>query len=289
MSRSGSFSPRSCKMSQTFNGQTGGMIASLLPQQQQMVYGLDGTAYPSADAARASGVFDFRYAPPMAAVPTAMPAAMPMATAEASPFVMPAARGSFNPAAMRGSGLLSDVGSGLISGGSMSPSNVPMYGRTWNVPDYLAPSSVQRSQAMGLMGNIGGGGSDYSDPNPGWTNMSDAEKAAYYAENPTMAAITRAGQTAFGYAFPAFAAAQEYMAPDFVRNQEMIAMGLNPNQNFGVPGFDYGYDYDSFAGDRVSPGQGYMADNSIEMGGGSGYTDAGGGSFDYSADSGYDF
>jgi hypothetical protein len=220
-------------MSQTFNGQTGGMIASLLPQQQQMVYGLDGTAYPSADAARASGVFDFRYAPPMAAVPTAMPAAMPMATAEASPFVMPAARGSFNPAAMRGSGLLSDVGagSGLISGGSMSPSNVPMYGRTWNVPDYLAPASVQRSQAMGLMGNIGGGGSDYSDPNPGWTNMSDAEKAAYYAENPTMGAITRAGQTAFGYAFPAFAAAQEYMSPGFAADQRTIASGYDPTNS----------------------------------------------------------
>ena len=147
-------------MSQTFNGQTGGMIASLLPQQQQMVYGLDGTAYPSADAARASGVFDFRYAPPMAAVPTAMPAAMPMATAEASPFVMPAARGSFNPAAMRGSGLLSDVGagSGLISGGAGLMGDVPMYGRTWNVPDYLAPARVQAMQASAGMN--GGGGYD---------------------------------------------------------------------------------------------------------------------------------
>jgi hypothetical protein len=245
-------------MSQTFNGESGGMITSLLPQQQQMVYGLDGTAYPSADAARAAGVFDFRYAPPMAPVPTAMP----MAPVEGLPFNVPAARGSFNPLALRGSGLLSDVGagSGLISGGSMSPSNVPMYGRTWSVPDYLAPASVQRSQAMGLMGNVGGGGSDYTDPNPEWTGMSDAAKAAYYAENPTMAAITRAGQTAFGYAFPAFAAAQEYMAPDFVRNQEMIAMGLNPDQSFevngGASGFNYGGDYDSFASERSSAGMG---------------------------------
>jgi hypothetical protein len=43
-----------------------------------------------------------------------------------------------------------------------------------------------------------------------------------------------------------------------------------------------------------SPGTGYVSDNSIEMGGGgsdfsSSYTDAGGGSFNYSADTGYDF
>jgi hypothetical protein len=138
-------------MSQTFNGQSGGMIASLLPQQQQMVYGLDGTAYPSADAARAAGVFDFRYAPPMAPVPSAMPSAMPMAQAEGLPFSMPAARGSFNPLALRGSGLLTEAGSAVL------PNNVPMYENTWKVPDYLAPARVQAMQAAGVYGNGGGG------------------------------------------------------------------------------------------------------------------------------------
>ena len=137
-------------MSQTFSGE-GGMIASLLPQQQQMVYGLDGTAYPSADAARAAGVFDFRYAPPMAPVPTSMPAAMPIAQPEGLPFAMPAARGSFNPMALRGSGLLSETGSAVL------PNNVPMYENTWKVPDYLAPARVQAMQAAGVYGNGGGG------------------------------------------------------------------------------------------------------------------------------------
>jgi hypothetical protein len=89
-----------------------------------------------------------------------------------------------------------------------------------------------------------------------WSQMSPAAQAAYYNQNPTMAAITQAGQKAFGYAMPGLAAAQQYLAPDFVRDQEMIAMGLNPNQNFDVPGFNYGGDYDSFASDRSSAGMG---------------------------------
>jgi hypothetical protein len=133
-------------MSQTFSGE-GGMVASLLPQQQQMVYGLDGTAYPSADAARAAGVFDFRYAPPMAPVPTAMQ----MAPVDGLPFNVPAARGSFNPLALRGSGLLTEAGSAVL------PNNVPMYENTWKVPDYLAPARVQAAQASAGMDSGGGG------------------------------------------------------------------------------------------------------------------------------------
>jgi hypothetical protein len=181
------------------------------------------------------------------------------------------------------------LGSGLESQ-DQNRANAKLLGGAPMIADWRAYSP--KRSANGLLNKMiaddrssGGDGIEQS----AWSKMSPAEQAAYYRENPTMAAITQFGQKAFGYAFPAIAAAQRYFAPDFVRDQEMIAMGLNPNQNFDVPGFDYGYDYDSFASDRVSPGQGYMADNSIETGGGSGYTDAGGGSFDYSADSGYDF
>jgi hypothetical protein len=65
-------------------------------------------------------------------------------------FAMPAARGSFNPLALRGSGLLSVTGSAVL------PNNVPMYENTWKVPDYLAPARVQTMQADGG----GGGGFD---------------------------------------------------------------------------------------------------------------------------------
>jgi hypothetical protein len=71
-------------------------------------------------------------------------------------FAMPAARGSFTPLALRGSGLLTETGSAVL------PNNVPMYQNTWKVPDYLAPARVQAMQADG------GGGS--SDPFSGGSN-----------------------------------------------------------------------------------------------------------------------
>lgn len=125
-------------------------------------------------------------------------------------------------------------------------------------PNRSANADLNRAIAMSQ-----GGGGDFGMEQSAFSQMSPAEQAAYYRDNPTMAAITRAGQKAFSYTTPGLL--QSALVPDFVRDQEMIAMGLNPNQNFGQ-GFDYGYDYDAFAGDRVSPGMGYMADNSIEMG-----------------------
>jgi len=71
------------------------------------------------------------------------------------------------------------------------------------------------------------------DPfNNAWGNLSDAEKAAYYAEHPTMAAITQAGQKVFSYT--PLASLQAKMVPDFVKRQELIAQGINPDtgQNY---------------------------------------------------------
>ena len=89
----------------------------------------------------------------------------------------------------------------------------------------------------------GSGGSDYVDPNPGWTNMSDAEKAAYYAENPTMGAVTRAGQGLFGYTKAGIA--QNYFAPGFAERQAAIASGVDP---------DYGMSYEGVASDLADAG-----------------------------------
>ena len=73
----------------------------------------------------------------------------------------------------------------------------------------------------------GGGGSDaYSDPNSAWSNMTDAEKAAYYAENPTMASITQALQNGFSFTTPGML--QNYFNPGFVSEQGLIAMGVDP-------------------------------------------------------------
>jgi hypothetical protein len=105
-----------------------------------------------------------------------------------------------------------------------------------------------------------GGGEGYG-PNPDF--VTPEQQAAFYRENPTMAAITQAAQR-----YNPFASMQDYMDPGFTERQGIIAAGLNPNQDFatatGTRGFDYGGDYDSFASDRVSPGAGY----SLGMGSG---------------------
>jgi hypothetical protein len=87
----------------------------------------------------------------------------------------------------------------------------------------VAGAETSGSRIGTSLADFGGGGSDYTDPNPGWTNMSDAEKAAYYAENPTMGAITRAGQTVFGYT--GLGRAQELFAPGFSDAQRDITFG----------------------------------------------------------------
>ena len=200
--------------------------------------------------------------------------------------------GNFMPAAAPAApmGLL---GSGLESQDQFR-ANAPLLGGAPMIADWRA-YSPQRS-ANGLLNQMiaadRSSGENGMEPSA-WSQMSPAEQAAYYNQNPTMAKITQFGQKAFGYLMPGLAAAQQYLAPDFVRDQQMIAMGLNPNHDFGF-GFNYGGDYDAFSGDRVSPGAGYVSDNSYETGGGgfdfsNGFADAGGGSFNYSADTGYDF
>ena len=89
----------------------------------------------------------------------------------------------------------------------------------------LTRSGLINTGGMGGGGGSGGG-SDYSDPNPAWSNMTDAEKAAFYAANPTMASITRAGQGLFANTL--YGKIQNYFNPNFVNEQGLIAMGVNP-------------------------------------------------------------
>jgi hypothetical protein len=56
--------------------------------------------------------------------------------------------------------------------------------------------------------------------------MTNAEKASYYSANPTMASITQMGQKGFGFTTPGML--QAMMAPGFVSEQALIAMGVNP-------------------------------------------------------------
>jgi hypothetical protein len=124
-----------------------------------------------------------------------------------------------------GSGLINVPGSGGKGGGA------PL------IQDYRGLANRFKSDAAAKSGGLmaatvgGGGGYDGGMDNSAWSQMSPAEQAAYYAENPTMGSITRAGQTAFGYAFPGFAAAQEYMSPGFAADQRTIASGYDPTNS----------------------------------------------------------
>jgi len=115
----------------------------------------------------------------------------------------------------------------------MTPTMNPYTGANVAIGGY-DPALYRRMSGSGLInygggGGMGGGGGDSGsvDAVPSaWDNMTNAEKAAYYAENPNMAAITQLGQKAFGFTTPGFL--QSMMNPGFVSEQGLIAMGVNP-------------------------------------------------------------
>jgi hypothetical protein len=113
----------------------------------------------------------------------------------------------------------------------MTPTINPYTGAGVAIAGY-DPALYRRMSGSGLI-NYGGGGGGGSDSGGGfnaapsaWDGMTNAEKAAYYAENPNMAAITQLGQKAFGFTTPGLL--QSIMNPGLVSEQGLIAMGVNP-------------------------------------------------------------
>jgi len=95
----------------------------------------------------------------------------------------------------------------------------------------------RQENQMGGGGQMMGGGGDGRSSNPGWDAMSNAQKAGYYRDNPTMAAITQGLQKGFG--MTSYGMLQNALAPDFVREQQAIAQGFpsveafSGSRNFG--------------------------------------------------------
>ena len=80
----------------------------------------------------------------------------------------------------------------------------------------------------------GGGGYQGVSSNPQFDAMSNEDKANYYGQNPTMAAITQAGQKLFG--MTSYGMLQNALQPAFVREQQSIAQGpmaYSGFRNFG--------------------------------------------------------
>lgn len=91
---------------------------------------------------------------------------------------------------------------------------------------YVLDTEDKPKTAMeAVLSQQSGGGSYQAEPSA-WDKMTDAQKAAYYAENPTMAKITQMGQKAFGWT--GLGALQKAFVPDFVRDQGLIARGIDP-------------------------------------------------------------
>jgi hypothetical protein len=102
-----------------------------------------------------------------------------------------------------------------------------------------------------------GGGSERS-ANPQFDAMSNAQKADYYSNNPTMAAITQGLQKGFG--MTSYGMLQNALAPDFVREQGMVARGIDPGigiQGQGTTG-QTGLYGDQFAGEAAPKSSGFM-------------------------------
>jgi hypothetical protein len=139
------------------------------------------------------------------------------------------------------------------------------------------------SPTGGISGASGSsGGSDpYSDPNPSWSNMTDREKASYYAENPTMAAITQALQSGFG--LTSLGMAQNYFSPETVNTASLNAQGFDRGGGFlaepsGMFGPQGQTSYQSGIGNPGEQGGGPGNQSGNESTGGLGSGDGGMGS-----------
>jgi hypothetical protein len=131
------------------------------------------------------------------------------------------------------------LGAGLESQDQFR-ANAPLLGGAPMIADWRAysPNRSANADLNRAIAMSQSGGDGYTDPNPGWTNMSDAEKAAYYRENPTMAGITRLGQKAFSYTTPGLL--QGMFNPDLVSREAMIASGYNPDTYTSETGMGMG-------------------------------------------------
>ena len=101
-------------------------------------------------------------------------------------------------------------------------------------------TAAQNQMQAPMQNQMMGGGGDGRSSNSGWDALSNAEKAAYYSDNPTMAAVTQFGQKAIGYApFGVGLAmkAQELMFPQFVAEQASVARGIDPATGLQVGGY----------------------------------------------------
>lgn len=154
--------------------------------------------------------------------------AMQTATPPAGPAMSP----YMDPTAMAQQAILARPMRPSFTGQQLMSREVPVGGQGNSGLAYPSMAStgllrVPSYTSRYASGGGGSGGSDASQSPSGWSSMTPAEQAAYYAENPNMAAVTRAGQSAFGYTLPGLV--QGLVDPGLVRDQGLIALGISPD------------------------------------------------------------
>jgi len=117
----------------------------------------------------------------------------------------------------------------------MTPTMNPYTGAGVAIGGY-DPALYRRMSGSGLINYGGGGGmvggdsGGFGGDSGGFSNpfsdLTQAQQAAYYAANPTMAGITQLGQKGFG--LTSLGMLQNYFNPGFVSEQGLIAMGVDP-------------------------------------------------------------
>jgi hypothetical protein len=136
---------------------------------------------------------------------------------------------------MRASGGRGGSGGAAGGGGTGAPVVGAIGGYDPNLYSRLAAArTVAGSGVIPEFSSVGPGSRGLSseqrdeknDPTA-WGNLSDAQKANYYANNPTMAKFVQGGQKLFGYT--TLGGLQKFLDPEFVQNQELIARGITPN------------------------------------------------------------
>lgn len=116
-------------------------------------------------------------------------------------------------------------------------------------------NEMLRKRQENQMGRGGGGSERMTSP---FDTMSNAQKAGYYSDNPTMAAITQGLQKGFG--MTSYGMLQNALVPDFVREQGMVARGIDPGigiQGQGMTG-QTGLYGDQYAGETAPKSSGFM-------------------------------
>lgn len=107
-------------------------------------------------------------------------------------------------------------------GGLLGPTNNGGY----NTAGGSSLNQAVLDNYQGYSGIGGGGGGTDNGGASAWGNMTPGEQASFYAANPTMSAITQAGQKALGNTM--FGMALQGLGPISWGEQAMIARGVDP-------------------------------------------------------------